>query len=153
MRVFGWIVHAQYWILNKATFQLVKGLLFVLCPLPVYIAGEMIQGFANATEVLDRSVVEICKFLELLDIRHIEGSRPLLNTLYFYRIHLNMVVGHQDTQILNFRDFKLAFLGSKIEIVFFQTAKNLVDDTTMLREVTASDEYVVQVDGDLAFCD
>ena len=117
MRVFGWIVHAQYWILNKAPFQLVKGLLFILCPLPVYIASEMIQGFANATEVLDRSVVEICKSSELLDqdIRHIEGSRPLLNTLYFYRIHLNMVVGHQDTEILNFRDFNRISLACRTD--------------------------------------
>ena len=111
--------------------------------MPGHLAGETIQGFANATEVLDESAVEIRKSSELPDIRRIAGSRPLLNTLYFDRIHLDTVMGHKDTEVLDLGDFELAFLGLAEQVMLCQSFQDFAGNGAMCLKVVGEDQDVV----------
>ena len=90
--------------------ELVKSALLFWAPGPGYVASETIEWLADLAEVFDEAAVEVCKTSKLANIRGILWSGPFGNCLDLDRIHADLVLGDDNSQVLHLWAFKLAFL-------------------------------------------
>ena len=66
-------------------------------------------------KVLDESMVEVNKSKERLYLLFVRWFRPVCYTSHFYRVHLYMIFGYNQSEVFDPCFFKFTFLGSEEE--------------------------------------
>ncbi|EPQ49764.1 hypothetical protein GLOTRDRAFT_51631 [Gloeophyllum trabeum ATCC 11539] len=83
------IGYRQYRCFCYGRFKSVERFLLFLSPCPLCLSGEFGHRLGDGSKILDELSVEICEPQELLDVLFVGWRRPLRDTLYLFRIHLN----------------------------------------------------------------
>jgi len=97
-------------------------------------------------EVGDELAVEIGEAHEGLYLFLGHGHWPLHNSRNFDRVHLNTVVGDDDTEVLDTHLLELTLVVSQVELVFMHVFHDYPADVAMLLQGIREDEDIVQVD-------
>ena len=103
--------------------------------------------------VLDEAVVEVAKAEKHLELFKFLGCGPFCNAGDFYRVHLDLTLGDDDTKILNGELVEGAFFEFEVEVVFGEAGKDVVGKFVKESEVVVEDENVVEVDNEVILVD
>ena len=90
-------------------------------------------------EVFDEPPVEISKTEERLYFSFIGWFQPVCHTCYFHRVHLDLVFGDNQSEVLYPGLLKLTLFGLKIQLVFRQSPEYPVGDPPMFIQVLCED--------------
>jgi hypothetical protein len=96
-------------------------------------------------------LAEIGKPNETPNFVEFRGWCPISDSLYLDWIYGNFAGADDQSEVVDMGLLKFTLLESEIEIVFFETSKNLVDDLPMFVESRALNEDIIQIDCDFAF--
>jgi hypothetical protein len=113
--------------------------------------SKVVKRLAYLGKVLDKASVEIGKPNETSNFFEFRGWCPISDGLYLDRVHGNFAGADDQSEIVDMGLLEFTLLGSEVEIMFFETSKNFVDNLSMFLESSAPDEDVVQIDCDFAF--
>jgi hypothetical protein len=113
--------------------------------------GKVVKRPAYLGEVFDKSLVEIGKPDETPDFFKFRGWGPISDGLYLDRVHGNFAGADDQSEVVDMGLLKFALLGSEVQIVFFETSKNFVDNFPVFLESSAPNEDVIQIDCNLVF--
>jgi hypothetical protein len=106
---------------------------------------------AYLEEVFDKVSIEIGKPDETSDFFKFCRQGPISDSLYFDQVHEDFARANDQSEIVDMGLLKFALLGSEVEIVFFETAKNFMDNLLIFVKSSASNEDVIEIDCDFAF--
>jgi hypothetical protein len=113
--------------------------------------SKIVKQPAYLKEVLDKALIEIGKPNETPDFFEFYGWSPILDGFYFDWVHGNFARADDQSEIVDGGLPEFALLGSEVEIVFFETAKNFVDDLSMFIESSALNKNVIEIDCNFSF--
>ena len=94
-------------------------------------SDERVEGSGKHAKSADVHVVKIQEAEECPNFLQGRGSFPILHALDFDWIHSNGVFANDNTEILHFGLFKLAFLRFEVEIVDCEDAQDIIYHTTV----------------------
>jgi hypothetical protein len=113
--------------------------------------SEVVKRPAYLGEVLDKASIEIGKPNKAPDFFELDRWCPISDGLYFDWVHGNLAGADDQSEIVDMGLLELTLLGLEVEIVFFETSKNFVDDLPMFLKGSAPNENVIEIDCDFAF--
>jgi hypothetical protein len=113
--------------------------------------GKVVKWLAYLEEVLNKALVEIGKPNETPDFFEFHRWGPMLDGFNFNWIYGNFARADDQSKVVDMGLLEFAFLESEVKIVFFETAKNFVDNFPIFIESGTPDEDVIQIDCDFAF--
>ena len=96
-------------------------------------------------ELRNKTSVKVDKADEGLDFLFALWDWPFRNSCDLHRIHLNVVIGDDDSKVFNPGFLKLTFLFPKLEFVRPQTFHDHPGDTLMFRQILGEDQDVIKI--------
>jgi hypothetical protein len=112
---------------------------------------EVVKRLAYFGEVLDKALIEVGKPNETSDFFEFRGWNPILDSFYFDWIHRNFAGADNQSEIVNGGLLEFTLLGLEVEIVFFEMAKNFMNDFPIFIESGTLNEDVIEIDCNFAF--
>jgi hypothetical protein len=112
---------------------------------------EVVKWLAYLGEVLDKVLVEIGKSNETSDFFEFCGWSPIFDGFYFDWVHGNFAGADDQSEIVNRGLLKFALLWSEVEIVFFKTVKNFVNDLSIFVKSGTPNKDVIKIDCNFFF--
>ncbi|KNZ76364.1 hypothetical protein J132_10643 [Termitomyces sp. J132] len=113
---------------------------------------EVKQWAGVMQEVLDESLVEVCKTKEHLYLLLVLGLWPLRYTCYLHWVHLHSSIGDDRAEVLDLGLFKLALLQLEVELVPVEAFQNETSDLMVFLQHFGVDEDVVEVHAHYTLC-
>ncbi|KAF8832667.1 hypothetical protein HHX47_DHR1001691 [Lentinula edodes] len=134
---------------SKSNFEIFEGLLTAAVPDPgSTFSGKPSHRHNGITIIIDKTMVEICKTQEGLNVLNLPRNRPLENCLDFLLGHSQSVGRKNITQILNSIHIELALLGIGIEPMMAKSPKNFLDVFLVFFWRIRVDQNIVKIDDD-----
>ena len=93
----------------------------------------------------DKPPMKVCKSQELLNLFAAVWCRPFCHSGNFSRVHLHFSRGYDEAQEQDRFGMKNTFLCFDIQVMFYQSLKNLVDMNFVCSEVRRIDQNVIQI--------
>ena len=97
--------------------------------------GEIVQRASDLGKVFDKSTIKVGEPNETSDFFEVPGCRPGGDSFNFRRVHTDFTGTDNQSEVLDFGLFELAFLGPKVQIVLLETTEDLVDNLAVLLEI------------------
>jgi hypothetical protein len=111
----GWAPNGQNGLGGEGGFECIKGGLLSGAPYKGHILfGEVMKRPAYLGEVFDKALVEIGKPNETLNFFEFHGWRPISDGLYLDRVYGNFDRADNQSEVVDMRLLKFAFLGSEV---------------------------------------
>jgi hypothetical protein len=147
-----WAPNGQNRFGDKGSLECLKSGLLSSTPYKGHIfLGKVVKWPAYLEEVLDKVLVEIGKPNETPEFFEFHWRGPILDSFYFDWIHGNFTGADDQPEIVDMELLKFALFELEVEIVFFEMAKNFVNNLPIFIEDSALDENVIEIDCDLSF--
>jgi hypothetical protein len=113
--------------------------------------GEVVKRLADLGEVLDEALVEIVKSNETPEFFELCRWCPISNSFHLDWVHGNFARADDQSEVVDMGLLKLAVLGLEVQIVFFETPKDFMDNLLMFVKSGTPDENVIEIDCYFAF--
>ncbi|KAG5349840.1 hypothetical protein C0989_001641 [Termitomyces sp. Mn162] len=103
-------------------------------------------------EVLDESLVEVCKTKECLHLLLVLGLQPLCHTCYLHWVHLCSSMQDDQAKVFNPGLFKLTLLQLEVELVLAEAFQDKASDPTVFLQHFGIDEDIIKIYTHYALC-
>ncbi|KDQ24151.1 hypothetical protein PLEOSDRAFT_1020914, partial [Pleurotus ostreatus PC15] len=120
-------------------------------PLPFLCASEVEERPSDMRVVLDEAAVEIDEPEEGLEFSPSPRGRPVRDSGNLHRIHLDLTLGDDDSEILHLDLLEFALVCSEEELVPLEDLQDPLENPTMLFARFGVDQDVVQIDNNHTF--
>ena len=103
--------------------------------------------------VLDEMTIEIAEAKEALGFFEVTWDRPICDCLYFGRVHFDLAMGDDDTEVLDRGLVEKTFLGFEVQIKFEEMVEDFMGEFVECGKIVMKKEDVIEVNDKVTLVD